>query len=219
MRSCVSRTLAILLLLFTVPGHAAEIAFVEPDTIVWSGEFGLADYDEFIGLSRQHPGFSKLKLIDSGDGDASVTQWMIWTVRGPGMAVEAEGSCIGACASIFINASARRFRPSARTYLHLKGAHDGKSGALVGDLRESARLASELSASTGQKLSLELAFKALRLPDPRGGLLIYALPRKGRSGPAQVFFCKGDEPIKPSGCGEIQGATPESLGIVTPQGR
>jgi hypothetical protein len=215
----VSRTLAILLLLFNATGHAAEIAFVEPDTIVWSGEFGLADYDKFIRLSQQHPGFSKLKLVDSGDGDASVTQWMIWTVRGPGMAVEAEGPCIGACASIFVNAGTRRLRPSARTYLHLKGAHDGKTGALVDELRESARLASELSASTGRKLSLELAFKALRLPDPRGGLLIYALPRKSGSGPAQVFFCKGDEPVKPGGCGEIKGATPESLGVVTPQGR
>jgi hypothetical protein len=215
----VSRTFAILMLLFTMTGHAAEIAFVEPDTIVWSGEFRVADYDKFIRLSQQHPDFSKLKLVDAGDGDASVTQWMIWTVRGPGMAVEAEGSCVGACASIFVNAGTRRFRPSARTYLHLKGAHDGKSGALADDLRESARLASELSASTGRKLSLEIAFKALRLPDPRGGLLIYALPRKGRSGPAQAFFCKGDEPVKPAGCGEIQGATPESLGVVTPQGR
>lgn len=214
-----SRTLAILLLLFGATGHAAGIAFVEPDTIAWSGKFALADYDRFVELSRQHPGFSKLKLVDAGDGDASVTRWMIWTVRGPGMAVEAEGSCIGACASIFINAGARRLHPSARTYLHLKGAHDGNSGALVDDLRESARHASELSASTGRKLSLEIAFKALRLPDPRGGLLIYALPRKGRSGPAQVFFCKGDEPVKPTGCGEIQGATPESLGVVTPLGR
>ena len=214
-----SKTLAILLLLITMAAHAAEIAFVEPDAIVWSGEFALADYDKFIRLSQQHPDFSRLKLVDAGDGDASVTQWMILTVRGPGMAVEAEGSCIGACASIFINAGTRRFRPSARTYLHLKGAHDGRSGALVDDLRESARLASELSASTGRKLSLELAFKALRLPDPRGGLLIYALPRKGQSGPAQVFFCKGDEPVKPGGCGAIQGATPESLGVVTPQGR
>jgi hypothetical protein len=101
----------------------------------------------------------------------------------------------------------------------LRGAHDRQSGALVDDLRESARLASELSESTGRKLSLEIAFKALRLPDPRGGLLIHALPRKGRGGPAQVFFCQGDEPVKPGGCREIQGATPESLGVVTPQRR
>ena len=214
-----STTLVILLLLFNVTGYAAEIAFVEPDTIAWSGEFRLADYDRFIRLSQQHPGFSRLKLVDARDGDASVTQWMIWTVRGPGMAVEAEGSCIGACASIFINAGTRRLLPSARTYLHVRGVHDVKTGALIDDLRETARAASELSASTGRKLPLRLAFEALRLPDPRGGLFIYALPRKSRSGPAQVFFCKGDEPLKPSGCGEIKGATPESLGVMTPLGR
>ena len=207
------------LLLFSLAGHAAEMAFVEPGTIVWPGELRLADYDRFIRLAERHPGFSKLKLVDSGDGDASVTRWMIWTVRGPGMTVEAEGSCIGACASIFINAAARRLLPSARTFLHVRGVHDAKTGALADDLRESARAASELSESTGRKLSLRLAFETLRLPDPRGGLFIYALPQKGRSGPAQVFFCKGDEPVKPAGCGEIQGATPESLGVVTPVGR
>ena len=213
-----SKILAILLLLLGVTGHAAEITFVEPGTIAWTGEFALAEYDKFIRLSVQHPRFSTLKLVDAGDGDASVTRWMIWTVRGPGIDVVAQGACIAACASIFINASRRQFapRPSARTYLHVKGAHDAGTGALVNDLRESAQLASELSASTGRKLSLELAFKALRLPDPRGGLLIYALPRKSRSGLAQVFLCKGPEPVKPDACDEIKGATPQSLGIVGP---
>jgi hypothetical protein len=212
----VSRLRAIPLLLLGVAGHAAEIKFVEPATITWTGEFALPDYDRFIRVSEQHPRFSTLKLIDAGDGDASVMRWMIWTVRGPGIDVVVDGACIAACASIFINASRRQFppRPLTGTYLHVKGAHDAGTGALVNNLGQSAALASELSASTGGKLSLELAFKALRLPDPRGGLLIYALPRKSRGGTAQVFFCKGPEPVMPEACDEIQGATPQSLGIV-----
>jgi hypothetical protein len=211
-----SKMLAILLLLLGATGHAAEIVFVEPATIVWTGEFALADYDKFIRVAEQHPRFTTLKLIDAGDGDASVTRWMIWTVRGPGIDVVVDGACIAACASIFINASRRQFpsRPLTGTYLHVKGAHDAGTGALVNNLGQSAALASELSARTGGKLSLELAFKALRLPDPRGGLLIYALPRKSRSGTAQVFFCNGPEPVKPDACDEIKGATPQSLGIV-----
>ena len=211
-----SKMLAVLILLLGVAVHAAEIRFVEPATIAWSGEFALADYDNFIRVSVQHPRFSTLKLVDAGDGDASVTRWMIWTVRGPGMDVVAEGACIAACASIFINASRRQFAapPSTGTHLHVKGAHDAGTGALVNNLGESGALASGLSASTGGKLSLELAFRALRVPDPRGGLFIYALPRKSRSGTAQVFFCRGPEQVKPDDCDEIKGATPQSLGIV-----
>jgi hypothetical protein len=211
-----SRVLPILLFLFCASAHGAGIAFIEPDTIAWSGEFTLADYDSFIRLAEQHPGFATLKLSGTADGDPAVTRWMTWTVRGPGMTTVADGPCAGACALIFLNASDRRFlRPSsARTYIHLKGAHDG-TGALVDDIRETARLATEVSASTGGKLSLRLAFTALRAPDPRGGLLIHALPRKGKSGSAQVFSCKGDEPLIPDGCTPLKGATPLSLGVVS----
>jgi hypothetical protein len=213
----VSRVLPILLLLFCASAQGAGIAFVEPDTIAWSGEFNLAGYDEFIRLSEQHPGFATLRLSGTGDGDPAVTRWMIWTARGPGMTVVADGPCAGACALIFLNASKRLFPrpPSARTYLHLKGPHDGRTSALVDDIKEAARLATEVSASTGGKLSLRLAFTALRAPDPRGGLLIYAVPAKIKSGSAQVFSCKGDEPVRPGACTPVLGATPLSLGIVS----
>jgi len=208
----VSRLLSIVLLLFGASAHA-EVTFVEPDTIALSGEFTLPEYDRFIRLAAEHPRFSTLRLVDAGDGDPDVMRWMIWTVRGPGMTAEVQGACSGACALIFLNAAKRRFTgpPSPRTYLHLKGAHDSRKGALVDDLKETARLAGEASASTGRKLSLEVAFKALRVADPRGGLMIYAIPRKG----GQVFTCRGDERVKPDDCAPVKGATPASLGIVS----
>jgi hypothetical protein len=209
----VTRLLSIVLLVFGASAHGAGITFVEPDTIEWSGEFTLGDYDKFIRLAAEHPRFSTLRLVDAGDGNPDVMRWMIWTVRGPGMTAEVQGACSGACALIFLNATNRRFTrpPSPRTHLHLKGAHVGGNGALVDDLRETARLAGEASASTGRKLSLEMAFKAMRVADPRGGLMIYAAPRKG----GQVFTCRGNERVKPDDCAPVKGATPASLGIVS----
>ena len=187
------------------PAPAAQIAFVPPDRIDWTGDIWNDDYVAFGKVLEMHPEVKTLRLRFSRGGAERTNGFMEATLRPMRLATEAEGACISSCALIFMEGAARRF-VAPGTYLHFHGTYNQKTKALGRVDRAPAR-AIALSDRTGRKTDAALFLRALTVPDPRGGLRVYR---------DAAYFCEGTEWFPPHTCERIPGATAASLGITTP---
>jgi hypothetical protein len=203
---------ALLYALMSWDARTTHIALREDGVLEWRGTFRRDDVEKF---RRMHvdTDVKALFVRDSRGGDLAGLRAMQTFIREHDLPMRVEGGCVSACAMLFIASRHRALTGGSEwrpTYLHIHGAYRPGTNEFLNTFKDSELTA--LDENTRGRFPHELYVQARLVPNPKGGLYIFAAPY--RDSHASVFLCKGDEPSIPLACSAMPELSVVSLGLI-----
>ena len=196
---CINKLAALLFIPLLIGSNASAMEMhVSGDQLILGGFIEVQDYDKFIRTIT--PSVRTVVLTNSPGGVRLVGQHIAQEIRRRGLSTVAQGSCVSACANLFLGGVERRLANSA-SFLAFHSNYTNPSG-------------NPSAAHMGELAAFYTAMNP-KLPDS----MIQLFLNKKQNG--AVFFykdltrnCEGSEANRPSGCPTIP-QTALAMGIIT----
>lgn len=182
------------------------------DTLYATGEVG----DDFRSFKEQlgRPGLRRLVLVDSPGGSLWTALTVGSAVREAGLDTVAVGSCLSACAVLFVAGKTRSFgtgRSPGATLLGIHGGYNPDSGRLGFGIGPA--IYAFFRRQIGESMNVGVINEAIYgLKDPRGFLVLKEIERLPTEA-SRAALCQNA--YQPATCKAYEGKDAFTLGLVT----
>lgn len=183
------------------------------DTLYATGEVGGDDFQSFRAQLAQ-PGLRRLVLVESPGGELWTALTVGEAIRAAGLDTVAVGSCLSACAVLFVAGKTRSFgtgRHPGSTLLGIHGGYNPDSGRL--GFGVGPALYAFFRRQIGEAMNDGVINEAIYgLKDPRGFLVLREIERLPARA-SRASLCQNS--FQPATCKEYEGKDAFTLGLVT----